>query len=96
MEARLSFTYLRAVELDPLNMNGLDNLAGEYLDTKQFEKTIEQSKKNLEIDPSFARAHFTLSMAYFTRSNPSQASVPARSNLASDFSFCFQCKVGSS
>ncbi len=31
-----------------------------------------------------------------TRSKPSQGSVPAGLALASDFSFCFQCKVGSS
>jgi hypothetical protein len=31
-----------------------------------------------------------------TRSKPSQGSVPAGLTLASDFSFCFQCKVGSS
>jgi hypothetical protein len=30
------------------------------------------------------------------RSKPSQGSVPAGLTLASDFSFCFQCKVGSS
>src|SRR5450631_3821131 len=31
-----------------------------------------------------------------TRSKSSQGSVPAGLALASDFSFCFQCKVGSS
>ena len=31
-----------------------------------------------------------------TRSKPSQGSVPVGLALASDFSFCFQCKVGSS
>jgi len=30
------------------------------------------------------------------RSNPSQDSVPSGLTLASDFSFCFQCNVGSS
>ena len=32
----------------------------------------------------------------FTWTNPSQGSVPAGLSLASNFSFCFQCKVGSS
>jgi hypothetical protein len=30
------------------------------------------------------------------RPKPSQGSVPAGSTIASDFGFCFQCKVGSS
>ena len=31
-----------------------------------------------------------------TRAKPSQRSVPADLTLASDFSLCFQCKMGSS
>jgi hypothetical protein len=31
-----------------------------------------------------------------TRPKPSQGSVPAALTLTSDFSFCFQCQVGSS
>jgi hypothetical protein len=31
-----------------------------------------------------------------TRSNPDQGSVPAGLTLGCDFSFCFQCQVGSS
>src|SRR5271163_2842433 len=31
-----------------------------------------------------------------TRSKPIQSSLPAGLTLASDFGFCFQCKVGSS
>ena len=32
----------------------------------------------------------------YTRSNPSQSSVPSDLALASDFGFCFQCQAGSS
>ncbi len=54
----------RAVELDPLNLNGLDNLAEAYIYTRQYPESIEQAKKILEIDPTFANAHFHLAQAY--------------------------------
>jgi TolB-like protein/Tfp pilus assembly protein PilF len=54
----------RAVELDPLNLNGLDNLAEAYIYTRQYSESIEQAKKILEIDPNFANAHFHLAQAY--------------------------------
>jgi serine/threonine protein kinase/tetratricopeptide (TPR) repeat protein len=56
--------FRRAVELDPLNLNALDNLAGEYISSRQYDVAIENSKKTLEIDPTFAKAHGTLSDAY--------------------------------
>jgi len=55
----------RAVELDPLNLNGLDNLAEAYIYTRQYPESIEQAKKILEIDPNFANAHVHLSQTYF-------------------------------
>jgi len=54
----------RAIELDPLNLNALDNLAEAYIYTREYAKSIEQSKNTLEIDPAFANAHFHLSEAY--------------------------------
>jgi eukaryotic-like serine/threonine-protein kinase len=54
----------RAVELDPLNLNALDNLAGEYLHSGQFDQVIDYGKKILEIDPTYAKVHLTLSDAY--------------------------------
>ena len=54
----------RAVELDPLNLNGLDNLAEAYIYTRQYAQCIEQVKKVLEIDPTFATAHYHLSAGY--------------------------------
>src|ERR1700690_323017 len=43
----------RAVELDPLNLNGLDNLAESYLYSRQYSEAIEQAKKVIEIDPNY-------------------------------------------
>jgi eukaryotic-like serine/threonine-protein kinase len=54
----------RAVELDPLNLNGLANLAEVYIYTRQYPESIEQARKLLEIDPTFANAHFHLAQAY--------------------------------
>ncbi len=54
----------RAIELDPLNLNGLDNLAEAYVFTRQYAQSIEQSKKVLEIDPTYASTHFWLADAY--------------------------------
>jgi tetratricopeptide (TPR) repeat protein len=55
---------LQAVSLDPMNLNGLDNLAEAYIYAREFAQSIEQSKKVLEIDPTFANAHFHLGLAY--------------------------------
>ena len=54
----------RAIELDPLNLNGLDNLAEAYLYTRQYSEAIGEAKKIIEIDPSFANVHNHLSQAY--------------------------------
>jgi eukaryotic-like serine/threonine-protein kinase len=54
----------RAIELDPLNLNGLDNLAEAYIYTRQYAQCIEEAKKVLEIDPTFASAHYHLSYCY--------------------------------
>src|SRR4029077_10574984 len=54
----------RAVDLDPLNLNGLENLAEAYIYTRQYAESIEQAKKLLEIDPTFANAHLLLSRTY--------------------------------
>ncbi|HEV3374096.1 MAG TPA: protein kinase [Candidatus Acidoferrum sp.] len=54
----------RAVDLDPLNLNGLENLAEAYIYTRQYPESVEQAKKLLEIDPTFANAHLLLSRTY--------------------------------
>jgi len=54
----------RAVDLDPLNLNGLENLAEAYIYTRQYPESIEQARRLLEIDPTFANAHLLLSRTY--------------------------------
>jgi len=53
-----------AIQLDPLNMNALDNLAEAYLYTRQFDECIVEGKKIVEIDPTFANVHAHLGLAY--------------------------------
>jgi serine/threonine protein kinase/tetratricopeptide (TPR) repeat protein len=55
----------RAVALDPLNLNGLENLAEAYIYAGQYSQSIEQSKKVLEIDPTFSNAYSLLGFAHF-------------------------------
>ncbi len=54
-----------AVALDPLNLNGLDNLAEAYIYAGQYAQSIEQSKKVLEIDPTFSNAYTLQAYVYF-------------------------------
>ncbi len=46
------------MELEPLNLNANDNLAGEYLSSRQYDQVIEYEKKTLEIDPTYAQLIF--------------------------------------
>jgi eukaryotic-like serine/threonine-protein kinase len=55
----------RAIELDPLNLNGLDNLAEAYIYTRQYAESIEESNKIMEIDATFANAHFHMAEACY-------------------------------
>src|SRR5262249_24118125 len=54
----------RAIELDPLNLNRLDNLCEAYLYTRQFEQSIAEGKKIVDIDPTFANVHVHVGLAY--------------------------------
>ena len=54
----------RAIELDPLNLNGLDNLAEAYIYTGQYAESADQAKKVLEIEPTFSPAHLRLAVVY--------------------------------
>lgn len=53
----------RAVALDPLNLNGQENLAEAYIYARQYSQSIEQSQKVLEIDSTFANARWVLAAA---------------------------------
>jgi len=54
----------RAIELDPLNLNGLQNLEEAYIYNGQYAESIEQAKKIIEIDPNFPNGYLTVAEAY--------------------------------
>ena len=53
-----------AIRLDPLNLKYNDNLGQEYAIGRQYDLAVEQFKKVIEMDPSFASVHADLAGAY--------------------------------
>jgi|SRR5579862_5800711 len=54
----------RAIRLDPLNLKYIENLGQEYEIGKQYDLAVEQYKKVIEMDPSFASVHGDLGITY--------------------------------
>ncbi len=54
----------RAQELDPLSLGINSAVAWMLYFARQYDQSIEQSKKTLEMDPNFALAHYRLGLAY--------------------------------
>jgi pentatricopeptide repeat protein len=53
-----------AQELDPLSPIIASTMGDPFYYRRQYDETIEQNKKALELDPTFRRAHFYLMLAY--------------------------------
>ena len=53
-----------AIRLDPLNLKYNDNLGQEYFTLRQNDLALEQFKKVVEMDPSFASVHSDLAALY--------------------------------
>jgi serine/threonine protein kinase/Tfp pilus assembly protein PilF len=53
-----------AVRLEPLNLKYNDNLGQEYTTGREYDLGVEQFKKVIEMDPSFASVHSDLAGAY--------------------------------
>ena len=68
-----------AVVLDPLNLNGLENVAEAYIYAGQYPQSIEQSKKVLEIDPTFSTAYTLRAFAYLADGNMNFGSTIGKS-----------------
>jgi len=56
--------FQKAVELEPLNLNALHNVAQADFWKGDYEKSIEEAEKVLEIDPNYAVAHDRLAASY--------------------------------
>jgi TolB-like protein len=54
----------RALVLDPLDLAFNNHLAWNYLFARQYDKSAEISRRNLEMDPNFALGHWYLGLAY--------------------------------
>ena len=52
------------MRLDPLNLKYNDNLGQEYSSVGQYDLALEQFKKVIEMDPSFASVHGDMSGVY--------------------------------
>jgi len=55
----------RAVDLEPLNLHFSGNLGLAFLRARVYDRALEQSKKTVELDPSFAGAHDLLASTYY-------------------------------
>lgn len=53
-----------AYDLDPLSPGVNNGLARIYYFRNEIEKSLEQSRKTIELDPNYAEAHFTMGMTY--------------------------------
>ena len=56
--------FQKAVELEPLNLNALHNVAQADFWKRDYEKSIEESEKMLEIDPNYPAVHDRLAANY--------------------------------
>jgi TolB-like protein/Tfp pilus assembly protein PilF len=63
----------RAQELDPLSLIINADLGEAYFEARQYDRSIEQLRKTVEMDQSFYYAHYHLGMAYEMKGSLSDA-----------------------
>ena len=56
----------RAVDLEPFNLHFNGDLALAFWRARMYDRALEQNKKTVELDPSFAGGHDGLSGTYYT------------------------------
>lgn len=61
--------YSEAISLDPTNVVFLSNRAAAYSSSSQHAKAVEDSKKAIELDPSFSKAYSRLGLAEYALGN---------------------------
>lgn len=59
--------YKKVIQLDPKNLEAINNLGVVYKDMGRADEAIEQYQKALSINPNFAKAHNNLGVAYFMK-----------------------------
>jgi eukaryotic-like serine/threonine-protein kinase len=63
----------RALEFDPLSANSNANLALAYYYARQYDRTVEQCRRTLELDPAFFFASLYIGAAYNQQGKPPEA-----------------------
>ncbi len=64
---------MRAQQLDPLSLRISQNVGWVYYSSRQFDKTIEQELKTIEMDSTFPGPHGLMGDAYFMKKQYGQA-----------------------
>ncbi len=54
----------RAIEINPLNYNAVNNLAGIYFAKKEYPQAIALCKRSIELNPDFAKAYANMGFCY--------------------------------
>jgi serine/threonine-protein kinase len=65
--------YQRAVELDPLSLAIASDYGIGYYYARQYDRSIEQLKKTIDMDPNFVRSHFYIVEPYLKKGMPDAA-----------------------
>lgn len=66
--------YVRAREIDPVSPIILSAMAGLYDMQQDYDNSIDQSKRLLDVDPNFGWAHFWMGMGYEAKKMDAEAS----------------------
>src|SRR4029450_5230685 len=62
-----------AQELDPLSLIINTEVGTTYLYARQYDRSIDQLRKTLQMDQSFYYAHYSLGMAYVMKGSVAEA-----------------------
>lgn len=76
--------YERVIELDPRNLEALNNLGVIYKDLGKYRESAEYFRKALSINPNSAKVHNNLGLIYYLRGDHGRALAEYKKALASD------------
>ena len=68
----------RALELDPLSLSNNMQVAVAHYYAREYDETVEQCRRTIEMDSSFYPAHWILGMAYEQKEQFSEAAAELR------------------
>ena len=65
--------YDQATKLDPLSLAIASDVGAGYYFARQYDRSIEQQRKVIEMDPNFVRSHFYIMWPYLKKGMPDAA-----------------------